>query len=48
MYHDHNPPHFHMEYQGHQALMARCRQEHYPPKRLNDYANGRKNINKNY
>jgi hypothetical protein len=23
MYHDdHNPPHFHVEYQGHQALMA--------------------------
>jgi hypothetical protein len=23
MYHDdHNPPHFHIEYQGHQALMA--------------------------
>jgi len=21
-YDDHNPPHFHIEYQGHQALMA--------------------------
>lgn len=53
MYHDdHNPPHIHVEYQGHEALMDIKKGEilagSYPIKHEKSFKNGCKHTKKNY